>query len=236
MIRLLAKSELDKAKSTDKAREIAEGVKIARRVDALRELQSREESNLEKFRSETIAAIQAQVEKETQKRDEIASQVALIEAKSKKTVVGISSKQKELERVKSTLEKYEQELKRREDELLITEEAMIHARQNVEDALLRADTREEASIQLHRQATKKNEQASDALLHAHNIEQGLEEEKERHNREHQQFLSIIAGKEKELQQREKQNEEREVILESERILIADRKKMLDRALARTKQP
>ena len=57
MIKLLSKSEIDKAKNADKAKEIAEGLKISRKVDSLRELMADEEKALEKFRSESLFAI-----------------------------------------------------------------------------------------------------------------------------------------------------------------------------------
>lgn len=57
MIRLLTKSEIDKAKSQDIQRDRAEGLKIARAVDSLREVHSEEEASLERFRNETLSKI-----------------------------------------------------------------------------------------------------------------------------------------------------------------------------------
>lgn len=62
-MRLLPKSEVVKAKAAAQKRDIDEGVKIARRVDNLREVAAQEEESLEKFRREAVAKIHADIEK-----------------------------------------------------------------------------------------------------------------------------------------------------------------------------
>lgn len=57
MLRLLKKSEIEKAKAEDISMERAEGLKIAKRVDALREIQAQEEASLIKFRTSTLSQI-----------------------------------------------------------------------------------------------------------------------------------------------------------------------------------
>ena len=61
MLKLLSKSEIDTAKNLDRSREVAEGLKLSRRVDGLRELASKEEQMLEKHRTETLASISKEI-------------------------------------------------------------------------------------------------------------------------------------------------------------------------------
>lgn len=70
-MKLLSKSDVQKAKSLDRQREIDEGLKLARRVDALREIAAAEESSLAKFRIETIAKIHDEISILAAKRDEL---------------------------------------------------------------------------------------------------------------------------------------------------------------------
>ncbi len=56
-VKLLSKREIDVAKARDRQREIAEGTKLAQRVDGLRELAADEEKSLNDFRIKTLTAI-----------------------------------------------------------------------------------------------------------------------------------------------------------------------------------
>lgn len=61
-VRLLSKRDIDEAKQKDRAREAAEGLKLTRRVDGLRELAVETEANYEKYRSETLEEIGKQID------------------------------------------------------------------------------------------------------------------------------------------------------------------------------
>jgi len=56
-MRLLAKREVDQRKSVERARDIDEGMKLARQVDTLRETKAEEEASLARFRTESISKI-----------------------------------------------------------------------------------------------------------------------------------------------------------------------------------
>lgn len=60
-MRLLPRSEVNKAKALDRQREIDEGKKLATRVDTLRELAAEEDTNLSKFRDKMVAQIMADI-------------------------------------------------------------------------------------------------------------------------------------------------------------------------------
>lgn len=69
--RLLPRKEIDGIKARERQAEIAEGTKLAKRVDVLRELQAKEEAGLTKWRNETLAAMEAEILKKAQEKDKI---------------------------------------------------------------------------------------------------------------------------------------------------------------------
>ncbi len=75
MTRLLTKREVDTARSTEQQQQVAEGKKLAARVDRLRELQATEEASLFKFRCETLKVIQGEIDELIEKRDTLQVQV-----------------------------------------------------------------------------------------------------------------------------------------------------------------
>lgn len=62
MIRLLDKKELAQQRSNERKLEIEEGVKLARKVDALRETVAVEEVKLSKFKTETTSQVKAEID------------------------------------------------------------------------------------------------------------------------------------------------------------------------------
>lgn len=114
-MRLLPRREIDKAKASDRQREVDEGVKLAEKVDTLREIRSKEEVGLEKWRVETLKGIQEQIsslskernaleDKVKAKRDELFSLSAPLDRAWK---FYVTSERAEIERV---LVKVKQEL------------------------------------------------------------------------------------------------------------------------------
>lgn len=74
-MRLLPKSEVDKAKALDRQREIEEGKKLATRVDTLRDTHAKEEAELQSFRSKTLAQIQIEVNGEIERLEDVKREV-----------------------------------------------------------------------------------------------------------------------------------------------------------------
>lgn len=79
-MKLLVKSDIAKAKSVERQQEIQEGLKLAKRVDTLREVAAAEEASLAKWRTETVKLIQDEITSFAAKRDELQKQVSKLEA------------------------------------------------------------------------------------------------------------------------------------------------------------
>lgn len=78
MLKLLKKSEIEKTKVTERQREIEEGMKLAKRVDTLRETASEEEAALHKFRGETLGVIQSEIDAKVLERDTLERENAVM--------------------------------------------------------------------------------------------------------------------------------------------------------------
>lgn len=74
-MKLLSKIEINTLKSVERKKEIDEGVKLAKKVDTLREVASKEESNLRKFRIETLAIIQSEINLKIKERDSLLEEI-----------------------------------------------------------------------------------------------------------------------------------------------------------------
>ncbi len=68
---LLSKRQVDEAKAKDKAQEVAEGLKLTRRVDGLRALTLETEANYEKYRTQTLEEIQKQIDAKIAESDSL---------------------------------------------------------------------------------------------------------------------------------------------------------------------
>ena len=66
---LLEKRQVNAEVATQKAQSIKQGLDLAKKVDVLRELKMQEEGNLEKFRTETIAQVQREIDAKIDERD-----------------------------------------------------------------------------------------------------------------------------------------------------------------------
>lgn len=74
-MKLLSKKDINTAQATTQKQTYDEGMKLARRVDSLREVAAAEESALEKFRRETIAKIHEETTEARTERERLLAEV-----------------------------------------------------------------------------------------------------------------------------------------------------------------
>lgn len=99
-VRLLSKRDIDQAKAQDRQREIAEGVKLAKRVDELRGTLSKEESQAQLFREAATKQIQAEIASLLNQRDAL-----------KKEIIDLTTLREERSRIKKEVEDFLQAIK-----------------------------------------------------------------------------------------------------------------------------
>lgn len=176
-MKLLAKSDISKAKSVDRQREIDEGLKLATKVDALREISAQEEASLAKFRTETLWVIASEILSETTKRDELKAEVQVLEDRKVEALKPLTEElnkiavgKEHLAEVKSTLDsrqeriqEKERNLEQREQGIAKLEKDISYTQEDISRRLQNAGTLESNAERLHRDA---NDTLEDARIQA----------------------------------------------------------------------
>lgn len=115
-MRLLSKREVDLKKSQDRKREIDEGVKLAKRVDDLRQLAAEEEKNLEDFRVKTVKAFREEMTEKEEQRDFLDTEID-IKTRARNTIaLPLDKVLEQLRESNKTLQEQKIELELKESE------------------------------------------------------------------------------------------------------------------------
>lgn len=162
-MRLLKKDEISKAQGLEKSREINEGLKISRRVDGLRELQAKEEENLEKFRKETLASIMQDIKNAEIQKDSLLLEMNSLREEKSKGMREIELERQEILSLKSNIEIRENSLNERIKDILLRENEietnLAISRSEIEKSRIKLSEVDE----LHESAFKIREEAISTL-------------------------------------------------------------------------
>ncbi len=228
-MKLLQKSEIDKAKALDRQREINEGTKLAKRVDSLREIHAQEEASLNKFRVATLKGIKEETGALEKIKVSLETEVAVLEERKKEALAPITSKLKKLEEREIELKGYDQALRDigsdshlawRERELVAEEHRIATSKDRINKLLVEAD-------EMTQEAKKTLE---DVNKNKESLKMNLEEvDKEIHHR-----LAQVTSKEKGMARREEEIRKAEVELAKGWRKLKDREETLLRTVKRVK--
>lgn len=232
VMRLLPKSEIDRAKATEKKREIDEGLKIAQRIDNLRETQAETETALEKWRRETVALIHEEISKEAYKRDELKGLNARLERERDELQkplddewVKVRAKDIELDFKGEDLAKKEFMLRDKEAKLAEAQKELALAEKRVADLEDHARSVLSGALAKDTSAQALYEDAARVKGEAQKAEQATIAELTHRER-------IVSGRESGATIREAQIETEKKALQDGWRLLKDRELMLERNLKR----
>lgn len=173
IMKLLQKSDVAKAKSLDRQREIDQGVQLAKRVDSLRETVAQEEASLEKYRKETLSTIQAQITAESDKLGALTTEVAELEHRKGLALVPLYTQWEALEEAEKNhqqkvdlLKRLKEEFDSKDTELSSREQATLSKEEVINLKLQDADRRLTESATLRDNADRHNTLASETLRKA----------------------------------------------------------------------
>lgn len=110
-MRLPSKREVDKAKAADQKRAIDEGMKLATRIDVLRETLLNEEARLVQFRTQSVAAIHAEIDRAGKERESLLEEVRDLKIQREKLLRPLDEKQRELEEREELLSEKEESVR-----------------------------------------------------------------------------------------------------------------------------
>lgn len=103
-LRLLSKSDVQKIKSTERQRDIEEGLKLATRVDNLREVAAAEELSLEQFRRKTTEIIGEEIKELDDKKQQLLSEIEVLERRSSEAMLPYEDMQRQTPLVREVVD------------------------------------------------------------------------------------------------------------------------------------
>jgi len=177
-VKLLPKSELSALKAKQASREIQEGVKIATRVDGLRELWAKTEHDFDAYRVATLSAIQKEIDALGEKRDSLSGELREMQKRYGAMLPGIPVKRKELAQLERNLQTMAEKLDEREHATVSMEIDAANAMKKAEDSAERNLKNESASASLLVQSNRNKEESENLLQSARNIQETAMKEKE----------------------------------------------------------
>lgn len=231
MVKLLSKAEIVIAKARDRKLEVDEGIKLAKKVDTLRELAVLEEESLKKFRGETLGVIQSEIDAKVIERDILREENAILQEERIRlsAPIDLTKAWEEVRIDKLNIEAWKSELVGSEVKLIAREsdvaerEETLHKKENsivLKEALIARATTEAQKQFSESEETLSSARAQSAVL----IEQATKREQEVSKRE-----TEVTNKETSLVERETQNASHETDLTNRELALKDKYETLAKA-------
>ncbi len=214
---LLSKNEVTVVRSSERKKELDEGMKLARKIDSLRELHSKEETSLIKFRDESLKRIKDDIEELNRHKESIKSDITVLEGRREKALVPIDKELSLLETCKKDISKRHELLDSRELEILSKSNELSSRENKVDIEESRIEGMKQAISATFQNAQKKLSESESILIDTKNksaiIKSKLDKREEElallgkgiSSREIdiENKISWIVNKEKELRDRER---------------------------------
>lgn len=218
---LPAKTDIQKLKSNDRKREIDDGVKLARKVDALRTSVSVEEATLTKWRTETMAAAVADIEGVVRQKNLLQDDVRVLERIRTKLQEPIDAawddihaRTQELDAIGEALHAREAYLERRVAEQSSAVERLATEKERAADERERARALLEEAVQLRIDVGNANDEL-ERNIHLHEASLNAREEQAQAREE------ALANTQERITKREQEQDARERILNTEEARVKD---------------
>ena len=231
-MKLRDKYEVDALKALERKREVDEGAKLARSVDALRELKSAEERNLQKFHTDALARVQAEIDEKIQDLNHLKGEIEQARLQRQELQKPLTEEWHALRDAQDAFQKEKDELVQvaitfnaKQAELDSRKQAVINEEGRIADDKKRSEKLLQDASELHEQALHKEKLASQTL-----------DDSTRESKEREERLTVrekqVAASERDIENIRKHLLTKEQSLETERIQVADMRRTLERALAR----
>jgi hypothetical protein len=231
-MKLLKKQEIVQAKARDMQREVQEGLKLAKRVDSLREVQAQEEESLRNFREKTLFSIHQETTKASNERDALLTEVALLKEERDKALEpltkewGLLGEAKQALLIESeTLTRERKEVEAIRQGLVTTLEVSLEKEQKIATTL--------GQIQLLGEETHRNKEASTiALIQAEKTQKEALSLKHLMEEQISSHTAQSIANEQRQALRDAQQDAREQELNARETRLADREGTLERNIKR----
>ncbi len=233
-MRLLTKSEIDTAKAAEQKRNIDEGLKLARRVDNLREVAAEEEASLAKFRKEQTAKIHAELEKLYETKGTLIGEVSQLKRERKELMKPLDAELAKIYKENAQLEKKRDELTSKEIAISQREKGTKKALTLSADLLTKAALKDGRAADLLLDADTKAQEAIETLKNAREVEAKALDLKKEVEQELAERDMTMAAKERGLEMRDAALAESEAELAKGWVLLEDRRNMVEQRIKKQK--
>lgn len=232
VMRLLNKSDIAKAKANEQRMNVEEGLKLAKRVDNLREVAAQEEVSLAKFRKEQIAKINEEITKAEGKKSSLFKEVKDLEERRKELQKPLDDEWSRINKERLSLESFREEVAERSARVNDKEQGVREALEKAGRQLAQAATKNDLSSDKLREADSAAKAASKSLENAKKVEAQALALKEKAEKEVAERLEKVALREKGADNREKENTRISKELKNKERAINDKYKTLLRSQKR----
>lgn len=229
-MKLLARSDIQRLKADEYRREREEGMKLARRVDSLRELSSVEEKSLEDFRKKTLEQIHKEITEASSKKEALIGEVRDLEKRRKKALAPLDKELEVLKEERLALDEGKEYLAQFESNLNLQkmrqdarEKTLTVLESQVKSTNMRAHALLEETEKKNQNAANLEEKALALLTRTQTYAKKTEKDLKTRSEE-------IAAKEQGVIMRATSLHQRERALEKEWKLLNDRKAMYERII------
>lgn len=194
-MKLLDKKTANAEVATQKKQQIDSGIKLAKKVDALRETLGEEEKNLETFRTETVKGVQIEIDSLIRQKDTIKEEINVLNRQKAKALVPLEVEWERVRRVSVKLEK---------DRMLFDQMSFSFTEREaeIERSEREAENEKERASNLKHRASEDLAEADSTLSHAREASAEIRNKA-------QVVLAAAETKEKEVGLKEKDLEVRE---------------------------
>lgn len=232
--RLLQKQDIVKQKSIERKLEIDEGVKLARKIDSLRETSAGEETKLSKFREQSLRLIKEEIEDRLIERDSLDVEVRSLKERRIELQKPLDEEWLKVNSKQEELIQYAQALQAESIKLNLLSIELVDKKIELE---VQSERIEERNIQSLRQSAQVDEAKTKVDNLLKEIEIKSKEKEEEFKQTNKYLLSEearIRVMEREVNMKLENIEKREEEVKRKYILLEDREATLDRELKRRK--
>lgn len=235
-MKLLPKSELLQRKSDAKKMEIDEGVRLARKIDALRDTYNEEEKSLNKFRTETVSRIHQEISTEREKLSNLQKEVIELSDQRAELLIPLDKEWDELRMAQEELKASQKAIEHEWSQILKSEQDIKYRNQEIAKTLSRALSFEKKHAEILKNTEDVNKLANAEFQESVQIKERMEKLYEDMIKELRKRDSDLASKERDYIMKEAKLTKRESELENGWKILNDRKETFERTINRLKKP
>lgn len=231
-IKLLPKSEINRLKGVEKKIEIDEGMKLAKRIDGLREVMAETESSFEKFRVTRLSQIHEEITQELQKNEQLKQENKSLEETRARLKVPLDKEWERVNEESSSLQQFLSRVVEREQNVDKREEDVSNSEKECSEILTQAKNKNSVADRYIADAVYAKESATLLLEKAQKIETAALDLEKNVNVDLVHRTEIVSKREEDVTIRETDALSSQKEIEESWKLLKDRMATFERTLKR----